>query len=146
MNNCIRGFAVLAAALAMGACSTMSSISSKQPGTVMSIQDKKFDLPVQQNLKGTSFGNYEFKAVGADAPPFYGVLPMKFKGGHLAVDIILFAPAAFFNLREAFPFYEIDVKDGVIRYKMKATDVWTEYKPKPEESARAQNYFNARAK
>jgi hypothetical protein len=110
------------------------------------VQGKTLDLPAQQSLKGTSFGNYEFKAIDADTPPFYGILPLKFKGGHLAADIILFAPAAFFNLREAFPFYEIDVKDGVIRYKEKSTDVWTEYKPKPEEAARAQNYFNNRAK
>ena len=145
MKQAIRGLAVAMAVAAMCACSSMSTISSKQAGTALTLQDKKFDLPSQQNLKGTSFGNYEFKAVSADAPPFYGILPMKFKGGHLAVDIILFAPAAFFNLREAFPFYEIDVKDGVIRYKLKSTDVWTEYKPKPEETARAQNYFNAKA-
>ena len=145
MKSGIRGVAVLAAVAVVSACSTMSTISSKQPGTVLTIQDKKLDLPAQQNLKGTSFGNYEFKAVDGDAPPFYGILPMKFKGGHLAADIILFAPAAFFNLREAFPFYEIDVTGGVIRYKLKASDVWTEYKPKPEEAARAQNYFNAKA-
>jgi hypothetical protein len=138
------GFFVTGAALLLGACSSLSTISSTHPGTVVSVQGKTLDLPAKQSLKGTSFGNYEFKAVDADAPPFYGILPLKFKGGHLAVDIILFAPAAFFNLREVFPFYEIDVKDGVIRYKEKATDVWTEYKPKPEEAARAQNYFNAR--
>lgn len=133
------------ASLGLGACSTMSTISSAQPGTVVQLQEKKLDLPAQQNLKGTSFGNYEFKAVDGDAPAFYGILPLRFKGGHLAADIILFAPAAFFNLREAFPFYQIDVKDGVIRYKNKATDVWVDYKPKPEEAARAQNYFNAKA-
>jgi len=143
MMPSIRGLTVALAAVAVGACSTVSTISSSQPGTVVSIQDKQLSLPAQQNLKGTSFGNYEFKAVDGDGPPLYGILPMKFKGGHLAADIILFAPAAFFNLREAFPFYEIDVKDGVIRYKVKATDVWVEYKPKPEEAARAQNYFNA---
>lgn len=132
-------------AVLLAACSTLSTISSTHKGTIVSIQEKTLDLPAKQNLKGTSFGNYEFKAVDADAETFYGILPLKFKGGHLAADIILFAPAAFFNLREVFPLYEIDVQNGVIRYKEKATDVWIEYKPKPEESARAQNYFNARA-
>ncbi len=136
---------VIAGAVGLGACSTLSTISSAQPGTVVQIQEKNLELPAKQNLKGTSFGNYEFKAVDANDPPFYGILPLKFKGGHLAADIILFAPAAFFNLRQAFPFYEIDVKDGMIRYKNKATDVWIDYRPKPEESAHAQNYFNARA-
>ena len=146
MKYRFHGFFAAGVALLLGACSSLSTISSSRPGTVVSVQSKTLDLPAQQSLKGTSFGNYEFKAVDTDAAPFYGILPMRFKGGHLAADIILFAPAAFFNLREVYPFYEIDVKDGLIRYKNKETDVWTEYKPKPEEAARAQNYFNARAK
>ena len=145
MNRLWKGSVGAIAVALLGACSSLSTISSTHSGTVVSIQARTLNLPATQNLKGTSFGNYEFKATDADAPPFYGILPMKFKGGHLAVDIILFAPAAFFNLREVFPFYEIDVQDGVIRYKEKATDVWIDYKPKPEEAARAQNYFNERA-
>lgn len=145
MNRQSKRFFIAGVAILLGACSTLSTISSTHTGTVVSVQGKMLDLPATQNLKGSSFGNYEFKAIDADAAPFYGILPLKFKGGHLAVDIILFAPAAFFNLREAFPFYEIDVKDGVIRYKNKETDVWTDYTPKPEEIARAQNYFNAQA-
>lgn len=136
---------IIAASLLLGACSSLTTVSSTQQGTVVSIRDKNLTLPASQNLKGTSFGNYEFKAVDAEAPPLFGILPLKFKGGHLAVDIILFAPAAFFNLREVFPFYQIDTKNGVIRYREKASDVWVEYKPKPEESVRAQNYFNAMA-
>ena len=145
MYNSLRGVAVCIGAIGISACSTLSTISSPDPGTVVSIQEKRLDLPAQQNLKGTSFGNYEFKAVDGDAPPFYGVLPMKFKGGHLAVDIIFFAPAAFFNLREAFPYYEIDVKQNLIRYKLRANDAWSEYRPKPEEAARARNYFGSKA-
>ena len=145
MNRQSKRVLVAVVTVVLGACSSLSTISSTHPGTIVSVQGKTLDLPAKQSLKGTSFGNYEFKAVDADATPFYGILPMRFKGGHLAADIILFAPAAFFNLREVFPFYEIDVKDGLIRYKSKETDVWTEYKPKPEEAARAQSYFNARA-
>jgi len=145
MRSLVRSLFVGTAIVAVSACSTMSTISSPQAGTVVSIEDKQLTLPAQEKLKGTSFGNYEFKAVQGDAPPFYGILPMKFKGGHLAVDIIFFAPAAFFNLRDAFPFYEIDVEKGVIRYRQRASDNWSEYRPKPEEAARAQNYFSAKA-
>lgn len=145
MTHRIRALGLALLAAAVTACSTVSTISSPQQGTVVSIQDKTLNLPAQQSLKGTSFGNYEFRATNGDAAPFYGILPLKFKGGHLAADIILFAPAAFFNLREVFPYYDIDVQNGVIRYKAKSTDEWVEYKPKPEEAAHAHNYFNAKA-
>jgi hypothetical protein len=131
---------VLGVLVASG-CSSMSTITASNSGTKLLVKGKVFDLPATQKVKGTSFGNYEFKATNADAAPFYGILPLKFKGGHLAADIILFAPAAFFNLREAFPFYEIDIKNRVIRYKEKPGDVWVEYKPKAEEAERAKGFY-----
>lgn len=67
----------------------------------------------------------------------YGILPLAFKGGHLALDILFFAPATMFNLRGAFPFYQVDVADGVIRYKDSRDAPWMEYHPKSEEIARA---------
>ncbi|HST28553.1 MAG TPA: hypothetical protein VLK26_09335 [Rudaea sp.] len=133
-----------AAAALLAACSSMSTITAHDPGTRLLVKGKTVDLPVTQSMKGTSFGNYEFKATNGDNA-FYGILPLKFKGGHLAADIILFAPAAFFNLRQAFAFYEIDVKDGVIRYKEKAGDPWTEYTPKAEEAAHARNFYEGGA-
>ena len=127
---------VLAAAVLLSACSSLTTISSPKEGTTLLLKDKTVKLPYHESMKGTSFGNYVFKAVDAGgAEPLYGVLPLRFKGGHLAVDIIFFAPAAFFNLREVFPFYEIDVADGVIRYKNTPNEGWTEYRPKPEEAA-----------
>jgi hypothetical protein len=135
-------FATAAALLA--ACSSMSTITAHDPGTRLLVKGKTVDLPVTQSMKGTSFGNYEFKATNGDNA-FYGILPLKFKGGHLAADIILFAPAAFFNLRQAFAYYEIDVKDGVIRYKEKAGDPWTEYTPKAEEAAHARSFYEGSA-
>ena len=133
------------AACALVACSRMSSFESPQSGTRLMIKDDAMTLPASRDLRGTSFGNYEFEASQADADPFYGILPLKFKGGHLAADIILFAPAAFFNLRSVFPFYEIDVAAGVIRYKEKRSDAWTEYRPKPEEAQRAREFFAGRS-
>jgi len=133
-------FAVVAAVL-LCACSTMSSFSAPRPGTTMALRGEKIPLPTKAKVKGTSFANYEFKASEADGAPFYGILPLKFKGGHLAADILLFAPAAFFNLRSAFPYYEIDPAQGVIRYKEDANAAWNEYRPKPEEAARAKEYY-----
>lgn len=137
------GFCAVAAAL-MAACSSMTTISAHDPGTKLAVKGKTLDLPVTQNMKGTSFGNYEIKATNGDSA-LYGILPLKFKGGHLAADIILFAPAAFFNLREAFAFYEIDVKNGVIRYKEKESDPWTQYTPKAEEAAHAKHFYDGGA-
>jgi hypothetical protein len=120
----------------------MTTISSSKDGTTLLLEDRTVSLPYHESMKGTSFGNYAFKAVDDGAEPFYGILPLKFKGGHLAVDIIFFAPAAFFNLREVFPFYEVDVVNGVIRYKTAPNEGWTEYKPKPQEVAHARSFFD----
>lgn len=128
----------------ISACSSMTTISSPHAGTMLALKDRAVSLPLTEKMKGTSFGNYEFKAVDDGSEPFYGILPLRFKGGHLAVDIILFAPAAFFNLRDVFPYYEIDVSQRVIRYKSTPTEGWTEYKPKTEEVAHARNFFEAK--
>lgn len=129
------------AALLVSACSSMTTISSPHAGTQLTLKDRTMSLPAHESLRGTSFGNYEFKAVENGADPFYGILPLSFHGGHLAADIILFAPGAFFNLRAAFPFYDVDVEKGVIRYRKSAQDAWSEYRPKAEEIARARSHF-----
>ena len=138
----IRDFVVLTLGVLISACSSMTTISSPKDGTALSLKDRTVSLPYHEKMKATSFGNYVFKAVDDGAEPFYGILPLKFKGGHLAVDIIFFAPAAFFNLREVFPFYEIDVGNGVIRYKTAPNEGWIEYRPKPEEVAHARSFFD----
>src|SRR4051794_9933408 len=137
------GLVAVAAAL-LAACSSMSTISAHDPGTRLLVKGRTVELPVTQSMKGTSFGNYEIKATSGD-DTLYGILPLRFKGGHLAADIILFAPAAFFNLREAFAYYEIDVKSGVIRYKQKEADPWIEYRPKAEEAAHAKSFYEGAA-
>ena len=143
MQMTIRIAATLCLATALGACSTMSTISSPTPGTRLSLKDATtLTLPASKDLRGTSFGNYEFEAVDAGHDPFFGILPLQFKGGHLALDIIFFAPATMFNLRGAFPFYEIDVEQGVIRYKASKEAAWSEYRPNIEEIDRARAYFD----
>lgn len=131
---------MLAAAL-LAACSSMTTINSPHVGTQLLVKDRHLSLPAHENIRGTSFGNYEFKASEEGFDPFYGILPLSFKGGHLAADILLFAPAAFFNLRAVFPFYEIDVEKGLIRYRTSENEAWNEYHPKAEEIARARAYF-----
>ncbi|MGA8277425.1 MAG: hypothetical protein WB784_04440 [Rhodanobacteraceae bacterium] len=141
MKTTMKGACALCIAVLLCACSTMSRISSPKPGTQLHLKDRVVELPADVKLKGTSFGNYEFKAVEAGHEPFYGILPLAFKGGHLAVDIIFFAPATLFNLRGAFPFYDIDVENGLIRYKESRDESWREYRPKTVEQDRARDYF-----
>jgi hypothetical protein len=105
------------------------------------VKDRHLALPAHENMRGTSFGNYEFKASEDGFDPFYGILPLSFKGGHLAADILLFAPGAFFNLRAVFPFYEIDVEKGLIRYRTSENEAWNEYRPEADEIARARSYY-----
>ena len=98
-------------------------------------------IPRDDKFSDTSFGNYEFRAQSNGAEPFYGVLPLRFSGARLALDILFFAPATFFNLRSAYPFYEFDVEKQVVRYKRKASDEWRTYTPTTAEAARAEKMF-----
>ncbi|GAA5006907.1 hypothetical protein GCM10025793_15910 [Lysobacter lycopersici] len=125
----------------------MATITAAQKPTTLVLKDRSLNLPANAHIRGTSFGNYEFKATetyDASAPPFYGILPLALKGGHMATDIIFFAPALFFNLRGAFKFYEVDVRSHTIRYRDDERDPWNSYQVKPEEEARARAYFEGR--
>lgn len=132
--------------LALAGCSATTTMSSNDPQLHVKINDQAplaLSQPVSRTYDTTSFGQYQFKAYRADGSEMYGVMPLKFNGGYLAADILFFAPAAFFNLREVFPFYEFDVEAGVIRYKKNLNDAWTVYKPTPAEAQRAATYFGA---
>lgn len=141
-----RKITILLLGTVVAGCSSMSTITSPQAGTHLMVKEKTMNLPSTQKLKGTSFGNYEFAATNESNPTMYGILPLKFKGKHLAADIILFAPATMFNLRAAFPFYDIDLDRGIVRYKERKEENWSEYKPKPEEVSRARSFFEQREK
>lgn len=134
-------WAALTCAALLTACVSTTTLTARQSDARLSLRDKHLNLPADDKLKGTSFGNYEIKVESAGAETLYGILPLKFKGGHLAADIVLFAPAAFFNLRAPFRYYEFDLAQGVIRYRSDANEPWQEYRPKPEEAARARSYF-----
>lgn len=125
----------------LAACSTTTSITASEPDTRLNLRGTQLDLPTSHSLRGTSFGNYEFKAQAPGLEPFYGLLPLNFKGDHLALDVLFFAPGAFFNLRAAFKYYQIDVANQVVRFKKKDSDPWTEIRPKAVEVERARAYF-----
>ena len=73
--------------------------------------------------------------------PFTGILPLKFNGGYLALDILFFAPAMFFNLREVFPYYEFDLEKRVVKYRLKETEDWQVYVPTAAEAERGGKFF-----
>jgi hypothetical protein len=132
------------AILLLSACTTVTSLSSTHEGTLVSVRDANLTAPTSHPIKSTTFSNFEFKAVDPDAgKPFYGVLPLEFRGGHLALDILFFAPAAFMNLRTAYPYYQFDAVNQVVRYKEEASDPWMEYRPTAAEIARAEAYYKA---
>lgn len=143
MHTATRTAVSLCLLTAVAGCSTMSSISATTPTTQLSMKNQgAVSVPAQVKIRGTSFGNYEFKAVDAGQQPLYGILPLQMKGGHMAMDILFFGPGMFFNLRGAFPFYQIDVANRLIRYKRARNANWLVYRPTAAEVARARGYFD----
>lgn len=145
MNSIKRlAFAVLASTLLAGCSATTSFTAIQAPST---IQVKEMTgtatIPSTETFGTTTFGNYEFKVESPGLEPFYGVLPLNLNGGHIALDILLFCPALFFNIREVFPEYEFDVTERVVRYRKKPTQPWVEYRPTAAETSRAQRFFGS---
>ncbi len=136
---------ITAAPVLLSACSATTNFQASQPNITVKINENtplKVDTAAPQTYSTTSFGQYRFKATKEGQKPMYGIMPLKFNGGYLVADILFFAPAMFFNLREVYPHYQFDMENGVIRYKKNETDSWTTYQPTPTEAARAEKYFN----
>jgi hypothetical protein len=136
----MRSTTIMAAALAaaLAGCSAMTTISATQPNASVTIaKSASSGVPRTEKFSTTSFGNYEFRADAPGYEPLYGILPLKFNGGYLALDILFFAPAAFFNLREVYPFYEFDLDKKNVRYKVKPEDEWSTAVPLQAEELRA---------
>lgn len=142
MSILFRRNAVCFLAIMLAGCNAMTTIRVAQPDAMLKIKEKSFaSTPASDAFPATSFGQYEFKVAAPGREPFYGLLPLKFNGGYLVLDILFFAPATFFNLREVFPQYELDVEKGVIRYRQADNAEWAEIKPTPAEAERARTYF-----
>lgn len=126
----LRTSLTLVAASVLAACSAMTTISSVQPNaTVLIATSENKQAPRSESFRTTSFGNYEFRAEVAGLEPFYGILPLKFNGGYLALDILFFAPAALFNLREVYPFYEFDIEKKHVKFKSSTAEEWSIFVP-----------------
>lgn len=135
--------AVIMVALSAG-CTATTALTAVQGGTSLDVKETAHStLPRTEELGNTSFGNYEFRAESPGLEPLYGVLPLRLNGTYMALDILFFCPALFFNLREVFPYYELDLEKRVVRYRRKESDPWVEYSPTAEESARAQQFYSA---
>ena len=141
-----RNAAIFCAAALLAACSSISTISSPNPGTTLEIEDKRLELPASTRVGRTTFGHFAFRATESsrpDAPPFYGFLPLAIRKGQLVAGIVLTAPVMLLTkLRGAFKFYEVDARKHTIRYRNEVADPWIEYPVKPEEAASAREWFD----
>lgn len=140
----MRQIAIIGLAVLLSACSSNTKISATDPDVVIKINTQepvRIGDGVSRKLRDTSFGQYNFKASSEDGKAMFGIVPLQFRGGALAMDVLFFAPAAFFNLRGLFPYYEFDTERGVVKYKNKQGDAWREYTPKAAEVERAKQYF-----
>jgi len=136
---------VLALAVLAAGCTAVTKISTTQAGGRVTIE-KSTDsaAPRVETIAATSFGNYDFKAEAPGLDPFYGMLPLKFNGGYLALDILFFAPAAFYNLREVYPEYEFDVEKKHVKYRKSSADEWSIYVPLDPAAAHTPNSLKTR--
>lgn len=140
----LRGLSIFTLLWVLSACMASTTFQAPTADVALTInRDASLDLskPVSTSYKTTSFGQYRFKVEREGSETFYGLVPLKFNGGYLATDILLFAPAMFFNLREFYPIYEFDIDKGVIKYRIKSSDSWTVYKPSSAETNGAKRYF-----
>jgi len=126
----------------LAGCAATTTLNASQGGTTIAVKEsKQTTAPRTEEFGTTSFGNYEFLAESPGFEPFTGILPLKFNGGYLALDILFFAPAMFFNLREVYPYYEIDLQARVVKYKSKEDQEWQIYVPREAEVARGREFF-----
>jgi hypothetical protein len=138
-----RGYALMLLAVsALSGCSATTSFTSAQGGSSVQVKESTGTaIPRSESFGNTTFGNYEFKVESPGYEPLYGVLPLDLNEGYVALDILFFCPALFFNIREVFPEYEFDLEQKVIRYRKDQDDPWIEYRPTAAESARARKLF-----
>jgi hypothetical protein len=129
----------------LSACVATTTLSTTQIGATVDITSStQSSIPRTESFHTTSFGNYEFRAQLPDGEPFYGYLPLKFNGGYLALDILFFTPATFFNLREVYPLYQFDLEKRVVKYKYTEREEWNTYVPLEAEVASARQIFQAK--
>lgn len=132
----------------MTGCSTTANFASVQPGALVRVKNDTADknnpvtsTPRSERFSASTFGKYEFKVEHPAFEPMYGMLPRKFNGGYLALDILFFTPAMLFNLNEVFPHYEFDLEKRIIKFRHSPTDGWAILEPSIADINRAKEYF-----
>jgi hypothetical protein len=120
-----------------------SRFTSKPEGARIHIAktDISGQAPVEGRVPRTTFGKYPVKISKEGSETFYGILPLNVSSGVILLDALFFAPAAFFNVQGAFPYYEFDLERNVIKYKSSSDDNWLEYKVPGPERERAKRFY-----
>jgi len=138
---------VICLSLLISGCTTTTSMTSHQSDAKVDIKDgAQGNLPRTETFTSKTFGNYMFRAQAGDAEPMYGYLPLRFNGGYLAMDILLFMPAIFFNLRSVYHEYEFDLDKHVVKFRQTDKDEWQIYSPTDATAAaQAKQYFSQHA-
>lgn len=97
--------------------------------------------PLSGDISRTTFGKYPVMVEKEGYETLYAILPMNVGGGVIAADVLLFAPAVFWNAQGAFSFYEFDLEKGIIRYKEKDPEEWKEYEIPAADQDKAKRFF-----
>lgn len=127
-------------------CTAMTTISSKQSNVSLTVQEKTYlSLPAKDSFSVKTFGCHEFLVEKEGYEPLYGILPLDLSIRNLILDILFFTPLMFFNLRQVFPYYEIDMDKKSLRYSYDAIQ-WWETQIQPAESEYAKKYFKETGK
>jgi hypothetical protein len=127
----------------LSGCTASTHLSSVQSDVTIDIEDaEKSGNPRTESFYVTTFGNYNFRIKDKDGREFFGILPLKFNGGYLTLDILFFAPFAFLNLREVYPFYEFDIEKSLVKYKRDQEGAWFSVTPSAAQASGAKAYFS----
>ena len=125
------------------ACSTMSTFTSIPAGAEIEIGKANLlgTTPFSGKVSTTTFGRYPVKVKKDGYETIYSNLPLKVRGRNIALSAIFFAPAAFFTVQNALPFYEFDLEKGVIKYKIKRNSKWLIYNIPNDQKKAVKIYF-----
>lgn len=139
----VRCSIALAALVCVVGCAANSRLEGASAGTTLVIRGyERGDLPRTERLDTKATGQHEFMAEDENGQSLFGILPLHVNGAKMTTSILLFAPALFIGgFRDVFANYQVDVAEGVIRYRHGEADPWLDYRPTTAESERARSYF-----
>jgi len=134
---------LLLAAFVLAGCATSVTLSSvpDEAHLVVAKSSISGTLPISTSIGRTTFGKYPFKVEKEGCEPMYGMLPLNVSGTAITMDVLFFAPAAFWTAQRAFPFYQFDLEKQIIRYKKGERDEWKEYPVTEQERSKAMTFF-----